>query len=130
MSDRNIRLYLDDILDSSKAIHDFLEDMSFEAFCHDRRTYSATIREFIVIGEAISTLMNILETRFPDYEWRMIKDFRNFIVHQSRCRCRKSGFFVSVIPDLIRNPVNSTLSQEPRFRVKPGMTRFCNRIKI
>jgi len=26
--------------------------------------------------------MNILETRFPDYEWRMIKDFRNFIVHE------------------------------------------------
>jgi len=30
----------------------------------------------------IATLMNILETRFPDYEWRMIKDFRNFIVHE------------------------------------------------
>jgi len=26
--------------------------------------------------------MNILETRFPDYEWRMIKDFRDFIVHE------------------------------------------------
>jgi len=59
MSERNIKLYLDDILDSSKAIHDFLEGMSFEAFCHDRKTYSATIREFIVIGEAISTLMNV-----------------------------------------------------------------------
>ncbi len=82
MSKRNIRLYLDDILESSRAIHGFLEGMSFEAFCHDRRTYSATIREFIVIGEAISTLLDVLENRFPDYEWRMIKDFRNFIVHE------------------------------------------------
>jgi len=51
MSNRDIRLFLDDIIDSSQAIHGFLEGMSFEDFCHDRRTYSATIREFIVIGE-------------------------------------------------------------------------------
>jgi len=82
MSNRNINLYLDDIIDSSKAIHGFLDGMSFEEFCHDRRTYSATIREFIVIGEAIGALMDVLDKRFPDYEWRMIKDFRNFIVHE------------------------------------------------
>jgi len=82
MSNRDIRLYLDDIIDSSQAIHGFLEGMTFDEFCHDRRTYSATIREFIVIGEAIARLMGILESRFPDYEWRMIRDFRNFIVHE------------------------------------------------
>ncbi len=82
MSDRDIGLYLDDIIDSSHAIHDFLEGMTFDEFCHDRKTYSATIREFIVIGEAITRLIDILESRFPDYEWRMIKDFRNFIVHE------------------------------------------------
>jgi len=26
--------------------------------------------------------MDILESRFPDYEWRMSRDFRNFIVHE------------------------------------------------
>jgi len=82
MSNRDIRLYLDDVIDSSQAIHGFLEGMSFDGFCHDRKTYSATIREFIVIGEAITQLMEVLESRFPDYEWRMIKDFRNFIVHE------------------------------------------------
>lgn len=82
MSERDVMLYLDDILDSSQAIHSFLEGMTFDEFCHDRRTYSATIREFIVIGEAISRLMSVLQARFPDYEWRMIKDFRNFVVHE------------------------------------------------
>jgi len=24
----------------------------------------------------------ILESRFPDFSWRMIKDFRNFIIHE------------------------------------------------
>jgi uncharacterized protein with HEPN domain len=26
--------------------------------------------------------MEVLEDRHPDYDWRMIKDFRNFIVHE------------------------------------------------
>jgi len=82
MSKRNIFLYLDDILDSSQAIHVFLKDVTFDEFCQDRKTFSATIREFIVIGEAISKSMSVLESRFPDYDWRMIKDFRNFIVHE------------------------------------------------
>jgi len=82
MSKRSERLYIEDILDSAQAIHSFLENMSFEAFAHDRKTLSATIREFIVIGEAIGALIPVLEKQFPDYEWRMIKDFRNFIVHE------------------------------------------------
>jgi uncharacterized protein with HEPN domain len=82
MSKRDINLYLEDILDSANAIEDFVKDMKFEEFLHDRKTYSATIREYIVIGEAISALIDILEEKFPDYPWRMVKDFRNFIVHE------------------------------------------------
>lgn len=82
MSKRDINLYLEDILDSANAIEDFVQDITFEEFLDDRKTYSATIREYIVIGEAISALIDILEERFPDYPWRMVKDFRNFIVHE------------------------------------------------
>jgi len=55
---------------------------SFEDFAKDRKTYSATIREYIVIGEAVGRLMEVLEASHPDYDWRMIKEFRNFIVHE------------------------------------------------
>ncbi|MBU1340553.1 MAG: DUF86 domain-containing protein [Proteobacteria bacterium] len=48
----------------------------------DRKTYNATIREYIIIGEAILPLIDLLENKFPEYEWQMIKDFRNFIVHE------------------------------------------------
>jgi len=40
------------------------------------------IRGYIVIGEAISTLIDTLEEKAPLYPWRMVKDFRNFIVHE------------------------------------------------
>ena len=83
MHKRNFQLYIEDILDSIKAIETYLADISsFEDFISDRKTYSATLREYIVIGEAITPLIKLLENRFPDYDWRMIKDFRNFIVHE------------------------------------------------
>ena len=82
MSKRGIELYVDDILDSIGAIEEFTNGISYEEFFNDRKTYSATIREYIIIGEAVSQLIEILEKKYPDYPWRMIKDFRNFIVHE------------------------------------------------
>ncbi len=82
MPKRDVALYVEDILDSAGAIAQFVGQMSFEEFKNDRKTYSATIREYIVIGEAIASLIKMLEEKIPNYPWRMIKDFRNFIVHE------------------------------------------------
>jgi len=82
MFNRDKRLYIEDILDSAEAIKEFTKDLNFEDFRSDRKTYSATIREYIVIGEAISALIDTLEEEVPTYPWRMVKDFRNFIVHE------------------------------------------------
>ena len=82
MSKRHPSLYIEDILESINAIEDFVTDYDYESFFTDRKTYSATLREFIVIGEAISSLPDDLKDQFPDISWRLIKDFRNFIVHE------------------------------------------------
>lgn len=82
MPERDLLLYTVDALESIQAIKTYTESMDFTTFASDRKTYSATLREYIVIGEAISKLIDLLERRFPEYEWRMVKDFRNFIVHE------------------------------------------------
>jgi len=82
MSKRDTLLYIEDILDSIDAINSYLEDVDYESFSNDRKTYSATIREFIVIGEAISKIITLLENYYSEYNWRLLKDFRNFIVHE------------------------------------------------
>jgi len=56
MSERDSGLYLMDIRESGNAILEYLECMSFEDFCRDRKTYSAVIREFEIIGEAVGKL--------------------------------------------------------------------------
>jgi len=82
MSERDPRLYCDDILESGSAILDFIQHMSFEAFCDDRKTYSAVIREFEIIGEAVGKLPQSLRERRPDVEWQDIRDFRNLLIHE------------------------------------------------
>lgn len=82
MSERNINLYLADVLDSSRAIMEFVRDLSFEEFCSDRKTYSAVIREFEIIGEAVGKLPDELKLKHPDIEWQDVKDFRNLLIHE------------------------------------------------
>ena len=82
MFDRDILLFIDDILESIAAIEDFVNDIEYDFFVSDRKTYSATIREFIIIGEAISKIPETIKMQKPDVAWRLIKDFRNFIVHE------------------------------------------------
>ncbi len=82
MSKRDFRLYCADILDSGTAIFEFVKGWSFEQFCNDRKTYSAVIREFEIIGEAVGKLPEELKRARPDVEWQDIKDFRNLLTHE------------------------------------------------
>ena len=71
MFKRDIKLFIADIDDSIKAIEEFTNDIGYEYFVGDRKTYSATLREFIVIGEAIAHIPDDVKERFPDIEWRL-----------------------------------------------------------
>ena len=82
MSERDPRLYCEDILESGSAILDFVKGLSFDDFCDDRKTYSAVIREFEIIGEAVGKLPESFRERRPDVEWQDIKDFRNLLSHE------------------------------------------------
>ena len=79
---RTARLYLEDILESSEAIESYTAEIDFELFVNDRKTYSATIREFEIIGEAVGKLPAELKAKAPDTPWQDIKDFRNLLIHE------------------------------------------------
>lgn len=82
MPERNIRLYLEDISESGRAIFEYVQEMSFDEFCSDRKTYSAVIREFEIIGEAVGKLPAGIKDRYSELQWQDIKDFRNILVHE------------------------------------------------
>lgn len=82
MSKRADLLYCQDILESGAAICSYVEGIDFGAFVRDRMRYSAVIREFEIIGEAVGKLAAQLKQAYPDVPWQDIKDFRNMLAHE------------------------------------------------
>lgn len=110
MFKRDVSLYISDIEDSIEAINEFTEGIRFDFFVSDRKTYSATLREFIVIGEAVANMPDDIKTRFPTVQWRLIKDFRNFIIHE----------YFGIDPQIVWDAVQQEL---PLLKVE--MQRLC-----
>ena len=81
MSERNSLFYLQDMLESIAAIESFLLGINRESFAQDRKTYSATIRELEIIGEASGNVPEAIQNLNPDIPWRTLKDFRNVLAH-------------------------------------------------
>lgn len=82
MSERTPQLFLQDILDSGESIQTYVQGVTFEQFERERMRYSAVIREFEIIGEAVGKLPEVMKDRFPDVPWQDIKDFRNLLTHE------------------------------------------------
>lgn len=82
MSKRSIELYLLDIKDSGNAILEYVKDLDFESFVRDRKTYMAVIKEFEIIGEAVSKLPKEIKKKYNNIKWQDIKDFRNLLTHE------------------------------------------------
>ena len=82
MSERREDLYIRDIWDSIIAIESYILNLAYEEFVVDRKSYSATIREFQIIGDAIKHLSDETLSKYPNIEWQDIKDFRNLLVHE------------------------------------------------
>ncbi len=61
---------------------DYVDDLSYDKFIKDRKTYSAVIREFEIIREATSHLSNDIIQKYHSILWRDLKDFRNILIHE------------------------------------------------
>lgn len=82
MSERPQLLYCQDILDSGNAIQSYVQGITYDAFVQDRMRYSAVIREFEIIGEAVGKLSETLKGGYPEIPWQDVKDFRNLLAHE------------------------------------------------
>jgi uncharacterized protein with HEPN domain len=81
MSERDIPLLLEDIQGAITAILDYTRGYNLEKYEADLKTRHAVERNFEIIGEAASRIPQHFKDLHPHIEWRIIKDFRNFIIH-------------------------------------------------
>jgi len=79
---RDDSLYIKDILESIKAIEEYIENINYNQFIENRMIYSATIRELEIIGEATGKISQETKEKYPNIDYRTIKDFRNVLAHE------------------------------------------------
>lgn len=81
MSERTISLLLDDIKNAITAILQYTQNYSYDQYEADLKTRHAVERNFEIIGEAVSRVPENYKAVHPNIEWRILEDFRNFIIH-------------------------------------------------
>ena len=79
---RDDSLYMRDILESITAIESYIKNIDYNKFIENRMIYSATIRELEIIGEATGKISQETKEKYPDIDYRTIKDFRNVLAHE------------------------------------------------
>ena len=82
MSEREVLLLVEDMLDATNKIFTYTKGLSYEQFISDNKTIDATVRNFEIIGEAANRIPNDFKFTHPEIEWRRIIGLRNRIIHE------------------------------------------------
>ncbi len=80
--ERDQRVYLKDILDSSEKIENYVDALSYEEFELDEKTIDAVIRNFEIIGEASRNIFKDLRDKYPEVPWGNMISMRNILSHE------------------------------------------------
>jgi len=73
-------IYLNHILECIEWISRFTEEGK-DAFCADRKTQSAVLRELQTLAESSQRLSEQIKKAHPEVPWQDISGFRNVLAH-------------------------------------------------
>ncbi|MBU3964653.1 DUF86 domain-containing protein [Patescibacteria group bacterium] len=82
MSERDYKVYIDDILEAIEKIERYTEKLDFSEFSKDLKTVDATIRNFEIIGEAARRIPSDIKKQHSDIPWKIMTGMRNKLVHE------------------------------------------------
>lgn len=79
---RDVRVYLDDILESIELIQKYTAEVSEEKFRKSVDIQDAVIRRLEIIGEAVKHIPDEMRKKYPDIPWKKIAGARDIFVHE------------------------------------------------
>lgn len=82
MSDRDYKLFLNDILESIRKIEKYTGNITFKDFTNNQMIIDAVVRNFIIIGEASTNIPLEIQNKYPRIPWKKMKAMRNIVVHE------------------------------------------------
>lgn len=79
---KEIRVYLEDILDSVQKIEEYTKGIDFAEFDSNTKHQDAVIRRLEIIGEAVKSLPADLKAQYPAIPWKQIAGMRDILIHE------------------------------------------------
>ena len=79
---KEIRVYLEDILESIGKIEEYTNGIALEEFKNNAECQDAVIRRLEIIGEAVKNLPSDLKEKYSSIPWRQIAGTRDILIHE------------------------------------------------
>ena len=79
---RDMRPYIQDILESIEAIEEYVQFTTEEQFYRNRQVQDAVLRRLEIIGEAVKNLDEDFKNRYPEIPWKKIAGLRDVLIHE------------------------------------------------
>jgi len=78
---RDYKPFLKDIVTACEDIQEFVQGMQYSLFLHDKKTTSAVIRQFEIIGEAAKYIPASIRKKYHEVPWKDISGMRDRLIH-------------------------------------------------
>jgi len=79
---RDMRLYIDDILDSIVKIEQYTKDIDENEFLTNTQIQDSVLRRLEIIGEAVKNIPDDFRERYQEIPWKKIAGLRDVLIHE------------------------------------------------
>jgi len=78
---RELRLFIEDILESIGLIETYIGDNSKEKLENNQKLKDSIVRRLEIIGEAVKNIPDSFREKYPGVPWKKIAGLRDIIIH-------------------------------------------------
>jgi len=79
---RDMRLYIEDILNSITKIQQYTQTIDEQDFLDNTQIQDAVLRRLEIIGEAAKNIPNDFRNKYPRIPWKNIAGLRDILIHE------------------------------------------------